>query len=442
MRLAIVFLLMIGVGCTKTNPDYCDKDLDCGDAKPFCDLNGEYVESGHTKHTCTVEPQGCPVERCGCTPGEGISCSGDELTSCAGDGRSTNRATCALGCSDARCLTFDPANDLASALEQAASAPDLALPPGATADTTSGNVKDSGGNTIQVTSVLVPGPNSTMLRAYLGRSIDIQGLTITGTYPVALLAPGPITVRGPLDASANAISAGPGAKDSPDACVPPHVYGPTCAPLINECYDGAGGGGNVTAGGAGGGETTAGGAPGAAFTPSGLAGGCRGGSQGDFGGGGGGGGVQVSSLVSIVLTNTGVINVGGGGGANGSGGGSGGNMILEAPVIRIDGLTAGIAANGGAGGGCGMPGQDGGTTIYSAVGPQCGSLSAGYGASGNSPPTSGSVCTSSCPTIDYRYGGGGGAVGRARLATRDGTVQVVGDPVMSASVTLIALTTR
>ena len=83
MRLAL--LVLVAASCTRANPDYCDQDADCQDAsKPFCDLNGEYAESDHTSHTCTPTPVGCPIERCGCTPGAGLSCAGDQLTYCAG----------------------------------------------------------------------------------------------------------------------------------------------------------------------------------------------------------------------------------------------------------------------------------------------------------------------------------------------------------------------
>src|SRR5262245_32718657 len=58
--------LLLGVAlsaiaaCTKTDPLYCDSSADCADNEgaPFCDVDGEYAESDHIKHTCIATPTG------------------------------------------------------------------------------------------------------------------------------------------------------------------------------------------------------------------------------------------------------------------------------------------------------------------------------------------------------------------------------------------------
>src|SRR5262245_54197726 len=148
MRLLMVSAVLV-IGCTRTNPDYCDQDSDCDPAKPFCDIKGEYAESGHVTHTCTVKPVGCPVERCGCTPGLALTCTSDQLTVCAESGHDIATVACPLGCAsgEVRCLTFDPSNGLAIALAQAAMQPELAVHAGTRLDTELGLAQDSSGAT-------------------------------------------------------------------------------------------------------------------------------------------------------------------------------------------------------------------------------------------------------------------------------------------------------
>jgi hypothetical protein len=438
-------VVVVLAACTKENPDYCDSDSDCTDAaKPFCDVKGEYAESQHTSHTCTPTPVGCPIERCGCEPGEGLSCADEQLTFCAADGRSTATTTCPLGCasSEARCLGFDPSNGLASALMQATNESDVILPAGTTIDTELGLVQDTSGATLPVATVVVNQPGGPAIRALLGKSFVVDGVKVTGSYALALVAPGSITIRGTFDASADGTNAGPAGRSS-GACVGASVQTISCIPMGLGCNDGAGGGGNVTMGGAGGGGiggTT--GTAGAAVTgASALSGGCAGGGVTGLGGGGGGGAVQLSSQTAIAFTGSGVLNVGGGGGATSAGGGSGGNVVLEAPVISFGGQTTGVTANGGAGGGCGMTGEDGKASVVSASGPQCGVQSAGFGGTASNQATSGATCTTSCP-LPYNYGGGGGAHGTLAIATRTGEYSSAGSPIVSAAVTKRSLAPR
>src|SRR3954464_2925488 len=96
---AASFALVVVAACTQHNPAVCEGDSDCTDpARPFCDLDGQYAESSYTPNACSPTPADCPVERCGCTPGDTLSCTGGTATVCANDGKSTTEESCALGC--------------------------------------------------------------------------------------------------------------------------------------------------------------------------------------------------------------------------------------------------------------------------------------------------------------------------------------------------------
>jgi hypothetical protein len=430
----------LGTACTKDNPEFCRTDADCDKfpGRPFCDVNGEFAESDHTPHTCTTIPDGCPIERCGCMPGDGLSCDLDQLTVCNSDGRSTSTVTCALGCStENRCLTFEPSNGLGQALVDAAAEPDVILSAGARIDTDVGVIQDAGGNTIAVrTELVAQGAGS--IRVFLAHSFVLDTMTVQGSHSIAFVAPAPITLRGRLDASANAAVGGPGGQVAPSGCA---GSGDTIGGSgTSQHSGGGGGGGNATMGGTGGsfGLPIPAGAALSGFEP--LVGGCVGGSLSNADttihslGGGGGGGIQLVSLDSIELTSSGLIDVGGGGGRASAGGGSGGNIVLEAPRVALQGSTTGFAANGGAGGGCGLNGADATADTNSAVAPKCAD-EAGDGATATQPPGAGEKigCPSPCVLLGLR-GGGGGSVGRARIATASGAVEMTGSPLASAQV--------
>lgn len=456
MKVLVVAMLAVGpVACTtERNPAYCDSDADCvGTSFTFCDLNGEYPESNHRRHTCTTVPESCPVERCGCEPGAALSCDVDRLEVCNADGRSSSTATCALGCAtgsaaEPRCLAFEPSNDLGGPLAAAVSEPDVVLPPGARIDTDLGLVQDGNGMPIAVRSVVVTQDGGTSIRAFLGKSFVISGATVRGTHALAFVAPERISLRGRLDASASGTTRGPGGQDAPAGCVGRDE-------TTSFAMSGTGGGGNATTGGIGGGigGGTQGGVAIPSFVP--LVGGCRGGTLSGTGnplviGGGGGGAVQLVSGREVVLTDEGFIDVGGGGGPSRGGGGSGGNVVIEAPRVRFDGAVTGVAANGGAGGGCGLAGADGPATSSPAVAPTCAPdvfdatvASGGDGGSTTTPPQNGTSFT--CPPMIacmVQGGGGGGAVGRLRVVTRDGQLERAGNPIIGASLTIVVLPVR
>jgi hypothetical protein len=316
--------------------------------------------------------------------------------------------------------------------------PDIVLPSGTQLDTDSGVVTSSSG--VQVTSVVVT-QGATSIRVFLGRSFSIGNVTVTGTNAFAVVAGGTITVTGQVAANGRSDASGPGSQRS-GACVGTDV----AVSCSQECGPGAGGGGNATAGGDGGGNGVhpLAGTPVTSFTP--LLGGCRGGSFHDSmrgimnRGGGGGGAVELVALGGIVLISGGAINVGGGGGWSNSGGGSGGTLVLEAPHIRIEG-PIGIGANGGAGGACAATGADADLSTTPAHAPSTCPYFGGDGGTGGTIAAAGYLCTLTICTITD-YGGGGGAVGRLRIATKDGTIESVGAPVLSAAITMATLQAR
>lgn len=449
-----VLVTALLAACYKPNPALCDSDADCADeeGRTFCDVNGEYAESDFQPRVCIAPPPDCPIERCGCQPGAALACDGDQLTVCSDDGASTTTSSCAFGCStdETRCLRFEPSNALGAALEMAAAEPDVILPAGARIDTELGLVQDSGGVPIQVRSLLVTQEGGNKIRVLVGRSFVFDDVTVQGAPAFAAVASGRISLNGIFDASAEGRRRGPGGQEEPAACVGGRSQMYNCSGIAYA--PGTGGGGNATSAGAGGGFQGPGGTGGAAvasFVP--LVGGCRGGAFYDCDGlsllrtgGAGGGAVQFVSMDEIVLASSGLVDVGAGGGESETGGGSGGLVVMEAPRVRIDGAAAGIVANGGAGGGCTMTGLDARPDRNAALAPKCDGSSAGNGGTSSVPPESGPVsCTGggSCALVGFR-GGGGGAVGRVRIATKDGTYEVVGTPILSVSITTATLEAR
>ena len=437
-------VLVLVSACTKKNPAYCAGDAECLDSlRPFCDVAGEFEESGFEDNTCIERPADCAVERCGCTP-NAATCEGTQISVCDANGRSVTTSPCALGCasSEPRCATFEPSNDLGNALEDAGLEMDVVLPAGVTFDTSAGVVTTSGGATLSVRSVLVAqGGGMKPIRAFLGRSFVFEETRIVGANPFAAVAPGPILVKGRVDASASGRTNGPGAQEGGASCVGGATAHEQCG--SNNCAPGAGGGGNGTSGGAGSAAglqvVRLGGQAQTSFAP--LAGGCRGGDHLNTGGsllnqgGAGGGAVQLVSLDSVRLVELGLIDVGAGGGDATAGGGSGGTVVLEAPIVRMTAPTAGVTANGGAGGACSAIGPDATPTLTPALGPTC-YYSAGNGGTGAAAATSALFCPiGACYIGEGPRGGGGGAVGRIRISTADGQFESAGPPLVSAIVT-------
>jgi hypothetical protein len=427
-RWALLAVAMASAACTTKQQNTCKSDSDCTNpAYPFCDVNGEFAASGGEKNVCTIVPPDCPVERCGCSPGA-TTCAGEVLTTCDVGGMSVTTSSCALGCSadGTRCLSFEPSNGLRAALAAAANEPAVTIPDGATIDTDTGEVKTSGGIAVPVGSLGVAQGAGT-IRALIGSSFVIGNVVVYGTNPLAIVSIGDVAANGILDASANSSTNGPGAQTT-GACVGA------------QSTLGGSGGGNATPGGDGGkshlwtAPHALGGAAQSQFEP--LLGGCPGGAlTGNAPGGGGGGAVQVVSLTAIRIS--GSIDVGGGGGGNnGGGGGAGGNVVLEAPHVEISG---GVFANGGSGGACSMEGSDASRDATAVSGPgPCGNGNTIHGGTGGSV----SVAPSSGGRLfigdSGSAGGGGGALGRLKIATRDGTYDAA-MAVLSAATTASTL---
>jgi hypothetical protein len=484
-------LFSASLSCTK-HVDGCDSNSDCTNpAYPFCDVNGAYPPSDGTKNICTIIPPDCPVDVCGCQPGA-TACGSDQVVTCNADGMSETTTACELGCgSDGiSCAMFTPSNGLGPILTQAGSAADFVVPTGATIDTTACEIAMSS-STILSGSLVAQ--SSGKICAFAAHDFTIGDVTASGAYPVAFVAANDMTVSGVLDAGGKTSTAGPGAQPVGSTCDGGEAYETKCnagtVPEALICSEGAGGGGGATLGGSGGTDTfisteaanpgsNYGGAIAADFSP--LMGGCSGGSGSDTvtnntgttilgfvseKGGGGGGAVQLVAGTSIDLV--GIVNVGGGGGLGsgsgigsdgstvyyddqGTGGGGGGTVVIETPVLMI-GPGGGFAANGGGGGGCGVAGANGTPDTNPAPGGTSGSntcqgvgylLSGGAGAAAGVPPTilDYEVRTASETNTDV-FGGGGGAIGSVRIATRTGTFPASAS-IQSAIVTAEVLVTN
>ncbi|CAN5464319.1 hypothetical protein BH11MYX1_BH11MYX1_48550 [soil metagenome] len=416
MVLASFFVLMSA--CTR-RVNVCESDTDCTKAGyPFCDVNGEYPASGGIANVCTVIPNDCPPERCGCTPGASV-CNVDELTTCNADGNSATVAACALGCAvdNTRCATFAPSNNLGDALAAAAAEPDIDIPAGAVFDVATGELRDSGGLRLPIKSILVQQLGGVDIRVFIAKSFKIHDVMIadnTDVRSIALVATGSVSIDGFVNGGPHRWGAS-GAQLTTAACV---GTGDT---------RGGGGGGNATFGGDAARRNVlpppgqicgAGGAPQTTFEP--LVGGCDGGGDAVLPFGGlGGAAIEIASLGKIEIVEGGSIDVGGGGGTRLTGGGSGGTVLLEAPTIHIAGKVTG---NGGSGGACGNDGHDStpDTAPAAAVG-GCTSNTAelsGAGATGTTPARNGG--SSIFPDPDSGAGGGG-SVGRLQIKTADGT---------------------
>jgi hypothetical protein len=405
IRWALLAVTISAAACTKEQ-NACKADSDCTNpAYPFCDVNGEFSASGGAKNVCTIVPDDCPVERCGCSPGA-TTCADGTLSTCDPGGTSKTTTTCVLGCASdgTRCLSFVPSNGLGPALVASAEEPDIDLPSGSHINTDTGTVTDGASIPIQVSSLVVTQGAST-IRVFIGHSMVIGDVAVTGTSALAIVASDTIELTGNLRANGAFTSAAPGAQETG-----------ICVGGVGQL--GGGGGGNATMGGNGGKSLATsipapGGAAVTSFEP--LVGGCRGGNQTDTSGntiaigGGGGGAIQLVAGTSIEIAGT--INVGAGGGASAAGGGSGGLIILQSPHVT---LTGGLYANGGGGGACDSSGADATAdlTPASGAGP-CGNLALrGHGGSGG-------TGTAQCGPANESpiAGGGGGAVGRVQVMT-------------------------
>ena len=253
-------------------------------------------------------------------------------------------------------------------------------------------------------------------------SLTVNGtLSFTGPNAAAFVADGAIAINGIVDARGPCATmpknGGPGGFNGGNGDSPGGGMGGGDAQSGKN--DGGGGAGYGAAGGTGNGGTAGGTAYGDSLITV-LVGGSGGGGGHNAGhvGGGGGGALQLASNTSVSIGSSGGINAGGCGGTNtandgnggGGGGGAGGAILIEAPVVTIDGA---LAVNGGAGGSDPTNGASGALDRNMASNPD------GGGSGGAAATPAGQASTAN-------PGGGGGSVGRIRLESRTGTVQVNG----------------
>lgn len=374
-----------------------------------------------------------------------VQCVGEvTLRTCATVGEQPTDTTCTWGClagGPAHCAVLEPTGGLITTADLAPD--DLLFDTQVATDVVlddsgqiSGGVRPSGTGVINGIAWEVRG----QLSVFRFKSVELQGaVTVTGTRPVVIIADGPITLRSVFDArgNCNGNDAGPGGSSGGNTAADANGSGGgrRGGNAGTGTVSGGGGGGGGASGSPGGdaGNGITGGAGGPAFgdltitTLVGGGGGGGGGRPGDGGAGGGGGGaVFLISNTLVAISNPGGINAGGCGGnhgqgsiGGGGGGGAGGAILIEAPVLLLDG---GLAVNGGGGGGAssGNDGQDGALATTSASGGP--SLIGGTGGNGGA----GSSLSGSAGMDNAHSGGGGGAVGRIRINTRTGSLQIAG----------------
>lgn len=456
-----VWLLLASSGCKHRVVLYCDDDTPCeSSARPFCDIDGDFPASEGIGNTCIPDPfvDAGPTGgvdgavELACASGETAKCLNDELFTCDGEGNVVDSEPCPLGCheGDPRCNLLNPSNGLAAQLDEAAAGSDLALSDGATINTTTGEIKDGDGSSVQVPTDLIPAPKGGVeIRVLKVKSLTTGDVEVQGDPALAIVSSGDVEITGLLTVG----SAGRFEGDGP-------CFGASLESDVTP-WAGAGGGGFGQPGGDGGDAAQSGRAGGAAVGNSSLVplrGGCRGGSvttactgngctfSGAVGGLGGGAVQVISGTVILIGTQeaTGAIEASGLGAYHaqfspaGAGGGSGGGILLEAPRVSIA-SASGLSANGGSGSCEAQEGESGTFGETPAPGGHCSGVSGdgGNGGAGNSAAAPGESATS-----DGLGGGGGGGVGRIRINTRSGDVEVDSDVVLSPEPSVGTVGTR
>lgn len=373
----------------------------------------------------------------------GVTCA-DELTlrACGAVGELPVETTCSWGClamGPSRCGDLEPTGGQITTTDLA---PDDTL----LDHEISGSVVIDG-DTGQITNVRPNGmgvingiswERRGALSVFRFKSVAFKGpIAVRGGNPVVIVADGVISIEDIVDArgTCNSNGAGPGGSSGGNSGADGNGTGRGRRGNAGPGDSSGGGGAGFGAIGGVGGEANGvnGGLAGSSFgapTITDLVGGSGGGSGAKAGeggvGGGGGGALYLASNTEVRIIATGGINAGGCGGrrgtgqdGSGGGGGSGGAILIEAPVVSILG---GLAVNGG-GGGSGIDGTDGQSGQLTPVAALGGASSlSGDGGPGGA----GSIFAGTPGGADSPAGGGGGAVGRIRINTRTGTVQLTG----------------
>ena len=324
------------------------------------------------------------------------------------------------------------------------------LPPGITAIDTTNLTINGQAPPMGVLFVPVPNHNEWAVMTIGGWTVD-KNVKVTGTRALIIVAAKKVDVAAIIDASADHLTAGPGATLSGKG-------GDGLAESGGSGDSGGGGAGYGTGGAQGGdGANVTGGTAGSAYgntrtyfgggSPGGIGGGapdCQANEMQKGRGGGGGGAIQISSAVDVTIEATGAIDVGGGGGTGGcgslasagGGGGSGGTIFLEAPSVTVLGK---LGANGGAGGGGGSgngnnDGHDGANGALSTMPASGGGAGAGGFLSSSNGGDGGNGSAGTTGAVrgqnQENGGGSGGGVGRVWLRTPATTTPVIGGAAM------------
>lgn len=272
-------------------------------------------------------------------------------------------------------------------------------------------------------------PDHSKLAVFSARNFTIESgakLSLTGPYPVALVAKDTLRVNGTVVATVDGNytkTAYAGGFSGVEGAVPGNGPGAGDGPDL-ALKAGPGGGAFCGAGGPGGGmagPASNGGKPYGEKTLHPLLGGSSGGAT-DFGrSGGGGGAIHLFGRTAVEVGLTGVVAAlgGGGGGVVTGGGASGGAILIEAPKVRVAGI---VTASGGGGGGysetAGENGRLDGKPAKGGTGPNPG----GDGSSGSLIDGSAGVKGAT----GSMGGSGGGGAGWIRINTASGTADITG----------------
>ncbi|MBP8811942.1 MAG: hypothetical protein KBG48_16715 [Kofleriaceae bacterium] len=377
-------------------------------------------------------------------------CVADRFTACGPDGRFVRHEVpnggpagepitlvmdeydCPLGChaTEPRCAAFDPLYDTGPFA--ADDAPDVALLDSngsrlvvvTDTDVSSGELTltDASGAAFRLPARVVAQPDGPEILVLHARSLTIGAdmhLYATGRRALAFVVNLDVWVAGKLDASGWNVGAG---------------FHPTQACQGAAANVASGGGGNVTVGGGSSLGTNGGPALGSLDPPWPLQGGCTSGQLESRGGGLPGGALLLASATKVTIAEGGLVTVAGGPGrafvspidgtSKAGGGGSGGAIAIDAPVVSIA-IGARLNGQGGSGAaavhavdGARQDGLAGDHDVASTTVPGARCTGCGTGGDGASRTTSPGRGSGVAPAI----AGGGGALGRARIRTRTGTL--------------------
>jgi hypothetical protein len=452
----VAALMLVG-GCKYKVERFCDDDTPCTDPeRPFCDRNGGFPASEGIGNQCIPDPRDPDAgPGLACEPST-ISCSDGIKTTCGDDGTVDIVETCVLGCaSPVDCALIEPSNGHGPLLADAQLGPEVTLTDGAVINTDTGLIRNGDGTAVTVPFVALDAPPGTgkdsgvPLGVFGFRSLVLENVTVEGTAALVLLSYNEVSIRGILDLAAES---GPASGAllgcEPRGCAEGSTVDFRSPGSAGGCFNsslgGLGGGG-----GSGGGFTCANSSCNSGrenLVP--LRGGCGGGAaDGSNREGGGGGAVQIVSNAKIIVEDNGGIVAGGAGGfrddgglrSGGAGGGAGGGILLEAPdVVFMPG--SGLAANGGGGGSYVNRGADADSITLAPAAGGPGNVNKGGGGEGASVSApdapggegrTGETGDPDDPATADAGGGGGGTVGRIRINTLAGDLEMPGGVIFS-----------